>query len=67
MIDPHTSQPTTLLSLARSLWRHRELIAQMTRREVAGRYHGSNMGLTWSFFNPILMLLVYSSVRIFNK
>lgn len=46
----------------RSLWRHRDLITQMTRREVVGRYRGSIMGLAWSFFNPILMLVVYTFV-----
>jgi lipopolysaccharide transport system permease protein len=34
----------------------------MTRREVIGRYKGSVMGLMWSFFNPILMLIVYTFV-----
>lgn len=34
----------------------------MTKREVIGRYRGSVMGLTWSFFNPILMLAVYTFV-----
>lgn len=38
------------------------LIAQMARREVLGRYRGSFMGLAWSFFNPILMLVVYTFV-----
>jgi lipopolysaccharide transport system permease protein len=62
MIDPHANPPTSLTSLIRSLWRHRELISQMTRREVVGRYRGSVMGLAWSFFNPILMLVVYTFV-----
>lgn len=35
---------------------------QMTRREVIGRYKGSVMGLAWSFFNPVLMLAVYTFV-----
>jgi lipopolysaccharide transport system permease protein len=34
----------------------------MTKREVIGRYKGSVMGLTWSFFNPILMLVIYTFV-----
>jgi lipopolysaccharide transport system permease protein len=34
----------------------------MTRREVDGRYKGSLVGLGWSFFNPILMLAVYTFV-----
>lgn len=61
-INPHAAQPTSLTALARSLWSHRDLIMQMTRREVVGRYRGSVMGLAWSFFNPILMLVVYTFV-----
>jgi len=34
----------------------------MSQREVVGRYRGSIMGLAWSFFNPILMLIVYTFV-----
>src|SRR5512134_2800891 len=45
-----------------SLWAHRSLIAQMTRREVVGRYRGSVMGLMWSLFHPVLMLAVYTFV-----
>lgn len=45
-----------------SLWRNRELVWQMARREVVGRYRGSIMGLAWSFFNPVLMLIVYTFV-----
>lgn len=45
-----------------SAWAHRNLIRQMIRREVLGRYRGSVLGIFWSFFNPILMLLVYTFV-----
>jgi lipopolysaccharide transport system permease protein len=62
VINPHTAQPTSLAALGRSLWRNRQLIMQMTRREVAGRYKGSAMGLAWSFFNPVFMLVVYTLV-----
>lgn len=48
--------------MALSLWRNRQLIFALTKREVVGRYRGSVMGLAWSFFNPILMLLVYTFV-----
>lgn len=34
----------------------------MARREVAGRYKGSALGLAWSFFNPVFMLAVYTFV-----
>ena len=45
-----------------SIWRNRGLIAALTKREVIGRYRGSVMGILWSFFNPILMLVVYTFV-----
>ena len=61
-INPHATQPTSLVALAKSLWRNRQLILQMTRREVAGRYKGSVMGLAWSFFNPVFMLTVYTFI-----
>jgi lipopolysaccharide transport system permease protein len=61
-INPHAKQPTSPLALCKSLWRNRQLILQMTKREVVGRYKGSAMGLAWSFFNPVFMLVVYSFV-----
>ena len=61
-IDPHAAQPTSLVALIESLLRNRQLIVQMTRREVAGRYKGSVLGLAWSFLTPILMLAVYTFV-----
>ncbi|GLQ49262.1 ABC transporter permease [Dyella flava] len=61
-MDPHISQPTSPWAMVKTVWRHRTLITQMTVREVVGRYRGSFMGLTWSFFNPLLMLLIYTFV-----
>ncbi|WP_313311908.1 ABC transporter permease [Pulveribacter sp.] len=45
-----------------SAWRHRELIAASTKREVLGRYRGSVLGIFWSFANPLFMLAVYTFV-----
>lgn len=56
------------LGQAAGLWRARELIGQMTRREVAGRYRGSVLGASWGVVQPLLMLAIYSVVftSIFN-
>ncbi|NND69027.1 MAG: ABC transporter permease [Halioglobus sp.] len=35
---------------------------RMTRRDVVARYRGSFIGLAWSFFNPVLLLIVYTFV-----
>lgn len=45
-----------------ALIRHRDLVWQMTKRDIIGRYRGSAAGLLWSFFNPVLMLTVYTFV-----
>lgn len=60
-----TSSPTHFNSpfaLIANLWRYRDLIVQLTRRDVLGRYRGSVLGITWSFFNPLFMLAVYTIV-----
>jgi lipopolysaccharide transport system permease protein len=61
-VNPHAVQPVSFAALVRSLWRNRQLIAQMTKRDVVGRYKGSVLGLAWSFFNPLFMLVIYTFV-----
>lgn len=61
-INPHIAQSISPISLTKNLWRNRQLIVQMTKREVLGRYKGSAMGLAWSFLNPVFMLTVYTFV-----
>lgn len=61
-MNPHQAYPIIPIAIFSSFWRNRQLILQMTRREVAGRYRGSLIGLAWSFINPLLMLVVYTFV-----
>lgn len=61
-MNPHAQHSTSLLVLAKSLWRNRYLTLQLARRDVVGRYRGSVMGLAWSFFNPLIMLTIYTFV-----
>jgi len=62
LMNPHRAHPASIREMFASLWRNRQLVAQLTKREVVGRYRGSVMGLAWSFFNPVLMLTVYTLV-----
>lgn len=39
-----------------------QLTISLIRREVAGRYRGSALGLLWSLLNPLFMLAVYTFV-----
>jgi len=61
-VNPHQPYPTSIRELFLSQWRNRHLILQLTKRDVLGRYRGSMMGLAWSFFNPLIMLTVYTFV-----
>jgi lipopolysaccharide transport system permease protein len=54
-----STSPKEMIS---SFWRNRSLIAALVQREVVGRYRGSFMGILWSFFNPVFMLVVYTFV-----
>lgn len=45
-----------------SLWRNHSLILALTKREVIGRYQGSILGIAWSFFNPVILLTVYTFI-----
>ena len=54
--------PATPIEMVASLWRNRSLIHALAKREVLGRYRGSALGLLWSFFNPLFMLVIYTFV-----
>lgn len=46
----------------RLLFRHRQLIAALTARDLKARYRGSLLGYFWSLANPLLLLGVYTLV-----
>jgi lipopolysaccharide transport system permease protein len=61
-MNPHAIRSISPLVLLRSIKANRSLIYDLVKRDVVGRYRGSVMGLLWSFFNPVLMLAVYTFV-----
>ena len=44
------------------LYRYREMIFSLVRRDLKGRYKGSALGFLWTFLNPLLQLLIYTFV-----
>ncbi|ARN73884.1 ABC transporter permease [Oceanicoccus sagamiensis] len=50
------------MSVYTSFADNRSLISKMVRREIAGRYKGSVLGVFWSLINPVIMLAVYTFV-----
>jgi lipopolysaccharide transport system permease protein len=50
------------LTMGRHLWRQRQLISQLGKRQILEHYRGSYLGLLWSLITPLLMLLIYTFV-----
>jgi lipopolysaccharide transport system permease protein len=50
---------STVTAIPHTLWKHRELWWQFTKRQVELRHKGSHLGLAWSFLSPLLMLALY--------
>lgn len=61
-MNPPSPKATSPIRLLRSMWSNRQLIVQMTEREILGRYRGSILGMVWSFLSPLIMLVVYTFV-----
>lgn len=49
-------------ALTARIWRHRDLVWQLTWREVTGRYRSSLLGFGWSFISPLVTLAAYTFV-----
>lgn len=45
-----------------TLWRHRELVCQLTKRDILSRYRGSFGGVIWLIITPLLVLSLYTVV-----
>jgi lipopolysaccharide transport system permease protein len=46
----------------KTLFKHRELLANMTYREIHGRYRQSLLGLTWTFLRPLFTVMIITLV-----
>jgi ABC-2 type transport system permease protein len=52
---------TVLQSLA-GIWRYRELLLNLVRKELKVRYKNSALGFFWSMLNPLMYLVVFTVV-----
>ena len=44
----------------RTLWRYRELVYFLARRDVSIRYKESVIGIAWAVIQPVLLAIVFS-------
>jgi ABC-type polysaccharide/polyol phosphate export permease len=54
--------PRLLGSKLVDLWRARELLVQLVRKELKVRYKNSTLGFLWSMLTPALMTVVFSLI-----
>ena len=45
-----------------NLWQFKDMIIELTHRELRGKYKGSFMGFLWTYINPLMQILVYAFV-----
>ena len=50
------------VAMVRSLWRQRELVSQLARRDIEGRYKAARLGLLWAILTPLCLLGIYTFV-----
>ena len=50
------------LTVAGHFWQYRDLIRQLTWREVMGRYKNSFFGFSYALIIPLVMLAIYTFV-----
>jgi ABC-2 type transport system permease protein len=43
-----------------NIWNFREMIFELTHRELRGKYKGSVLGFLWTYVNPLLQIVVYT-------
>ena len=58
----HTEVVIGMLLMFCNIYRYREMLINMVRRELRGKYKGSILGFLWTFIDPLLQLVVYTIV-----
>ncbi len=54
-----------MLTFARNLVQHRELIAALAWKNIVLRYKQAYLGMAWSVLKPIMLVVIFAIVRSF--
>ncbi len=46
----------------KNIWNFRDMVFELTHRELRGKYKGSVLGFLWTYINPLMQILVYAFV-----
>ena len=50
------------MKILKELYDYREMIFNLVKKELRGRYKGSVLGFLWTFINPLFQLIIYTIV-----
>lgn len=50
------------MSVLKEIYAYREMIYNLVRKDLRGKYMGTALGFLWTFVNPLLQLIVYNMV-----
>ena len=48
--------------MLKEIYKYREMIFSLVKKDLRGRYKGSILGFMWTFINPLLQLIIYTLV-----
>lgn len=51
-----------MITRIKEIYAYRDMIYNLVRRELRGRYKGSVLGFLWTYINPLCQVIVYSIV-----
>jgi len=56
------AEAPSLIQRLAAVWTYRELLGNLTRKELKVKYKNSILGFMWSLLNPLLYLIIFSVV-----
>lgn len=48
-----------MLTDIKNIWKFKDMIYELTHRELRGKYKGSVLGFLWTYINPLAQMIVY--------
>ena len=54
-----------MIRIARNLYEYRELVAELTRKDITVRYKQAYLGIAWAVLRPVALMLIFTLVKSF--
>lgn len=51
-----------MLTDVKNIWNFRDMVFELTHRELRGKYKGFVLGFLWTYVNPLMQILIYTFV-----